>query len=142
MVTSIAMEELQIPQSTIPTSATSEITADCVTMTLTSNEALGTLDGGSSSAHRLASRELREENWNVVRLGDGYGRLHKVPVRHGLTCSDTLTKVRADAGTTKTVKVILNKILYFGEEAVFEAPITLVRYHCILHCVLPGAFHN
>lgn len=84
------------------------------------NEGPRTPDGGSSSAHGPTSGEPREENLDVVPLsGDGYGRLHRVPVHHHDNCTSALARVKVDAGTTKAVQVVLNKILYFGEEALF-----------------------
>lgn len=68
---------------------------------------------------------------NIVKLqGEGYGTLHQVPVRHR---ENGLAKAKADVGTTKKVKKVLNEIICFGEEAVFEAPIALVRRLSITH---------
>lgn len=65
--------------------------------------------------------------WNVVRLrGEGYGKLCRVPVQLSDNGVVAIEKVKNRIGTTTVVKATLNKILYFGEEAIFEASITSV----------------
>src|SRR5262249_9327129 len=112
--------------SSTPTATTSAAVAHANSLDLTELQLLP--EPTFTPAEGGADANTDNVEWNVVLLkGEGYGELHRVPVRRGDNAVVAFDKVKVDVGVPQKIKALLNKILYFGEEAIFEAPITLVR---------------
>lgn len=90
----------------------------------------------SSNAEAQTGRE-NTENWNVVSTHrDEYGILHKISVHHEEDSVSVFGRIKEEVGRIGKAKGVLHKMMYFGEQGIFDATITQVSRTILPRCRL------